>query len=130
MTVPRVNPEIWNKLNNYKRKADIKLANVQQSLQKATFSILQCCDNLHTEGAKGAAYEVNKLQAIDAMRLLGHAIAELSNVRREQIKPALNRDYYSLCTPHDQQQHLFGEDLATLDWRRSGKTDQRCKGNE
>ncbi|EDO31195.1 predicted protein [Nematostella vectensis] len=92
ITVPRVNPEIWAKMPGFKRKADIKVANVQQTLQKATFSILQCCDSLLKQTKKADTTD-NLPKAIDAIRLVGHATAELSHVRREQIKPVLNKEF-------------------------------------
>lgn len=41
MTVTKVNHEIWTQLNNFKRKADLRLSNVHQSLQKASFGVLK-----------------------------------------------------------------------------------------
>ncbi|EDO40134.1 predicted protein [Nematostella vectensis] len=115
ITVPRVNSEIWAKMPGFKRKADIKVANVQQTLQKATFSILQCCDSLLKQTKKADTTD-NLSKAIDAIRLVGHATAELSHVRREQIKPVLNKEFASLCAKpgpdQDKCSLLFGEDLA------------------
>ena len=44
ITVAKVNPEIWTQTNNFKRKTDLRVANAQQALQKATFAILKCCN--------------------------------------------------------------------------------------
>ena len=46
MSIARVNPEIWAPLNAAKRKADLRLANMQQALKKATFAIVTTCDKL------------------------------------------------------------------------------------
>ena len=46
MVIKRVNPELWAPLNAAKRKVDLRLANMQQALQKATFSIVTSCDKL------------------------------------------------------------------------------------
>ena len=46
MSIGRVNPEIWAPLNAAKRKTDLRLANMQQALQKATFAIVTTCDKL------------------------------------------------------------------------------------
>ncbi|EDO39154.1 predicted protein [Nematostella vectensis] len=104
ITVPRVNPEIWAKMPGFKR-----------TLQKATFSILQCCDSLLKQTKKADTTD-NLLKAIDAIRLVGHGMAELSHVRREQIKPVLNKEFASLCAKpgpdQDKCSMLFGEDLA------------------
>lgn len=46
MSIARVNPEIWAPLNAAKREADLRLANMQQALKKATFAIVTICDKL------------------------------------------------------------------------------------
>ena len=46
ITTVRVNPEIWDQMNNFRRKADLRVSNIQQALQKATFGILKVCDKL------------------------------------------------------------------------------------
>lgn len=40
MAIACVNPEIWVPLNAAKRRLDLRLANMQQALQKATFAIV------------------------------------------------------------------------------------------
>ncbi len=48
--------------------------------------------------------------SIDTLALLGHAVSELSQLRREKLKP----EYHSLCTAPAQTESrlLFGDDLA------------------
>ena len=46
ITKVRVNLEIWDQRNNFRRKADLRVSNIQQTLQKATFEILKVCDKL------------------------------------------------------------------------------------
>lgn len=46
LNIQRANPEIWATLNAFKRKADLRFANMQQLLQKATFALLSTCDKL------------------------------------------------------------------------------------
>ena len=48
----RVNPEIWDQMNNFRRKADLRVSNIQQTLQKATFGILKACDRLVAQVSK------------------------------------------------------------------------------
>ena len=46
--------------------------------------------------------------------MLGHLNTQLSQFRREQIRPALKPEYKAICSaeiPADSQ-HLFGDDLA------------------
>ena len=53
---------------------------------------------------------------IDAIVLIGHAVCELSRLRGEQIKPALEAEFHLLCTKANElgsHTHLlFGADLA------------------
>ena len=83
----RVNPEIWDQMNNFKRKADLRVSNIQQALQKATFGILKASDRLVDQQPNT---DKETLAAnIDAIVLIGHAVGELFRLRQEQIKPAL-----------------------------------------
>ena len=87
ITTVRVNPEIWHQMNNFRRKADLRVSNIQQALQKATFEILKVCDKLvdppPSTGKETLATNIN------ASVLLGHPVGELSRLQQEQIKPAL-----------------------------------------
>ena len=53
---------------------------------------------------------------VDAIALIGHAVSELSRLRREQIKPALKPEFYSLCSTTNESSYqsalLFGTNLA------------------
>ena len=53
---------------------------------------------------------------VDAVVLIGHTVGELSRLRREQIKPALKTEFYSLCTQANESGSrydlLFVFDLA------------------
>ena len=83
-------------MNNFKGKADLRVSNIQQALQKATFGILKASDRLVDQQPNT---DKETLAAnIDAIVLIGHAVGELSRLRREQIKPALKAEFHSLCT--------------------------------
>ena len=52
MNVPRINPEIWAQLNAFKKKADLRLANMQQTLQRASRKRILFCSfspSVHTQ---------------------------------------------------------------------------------
>jgi len=110
-TMVKVNPEIWDQMNNFRRKAELRVRNIQQ---KATFGILKACDKLVDQqpNTDKATLATN----IDAIVLIGHAVKELSRLRREQIKPALKTEFHSLCTQANESGSrsdlLFGSDLA------------------
>ena len=101
-------------MNNFRRKADLRVSNIQQALQKATFGILKVCDKLVDQQP---SRDKETLAAnIDAIVLLGHAAGELSRLRREQSKPALKAEFHSLCSQANESTSrsdlLFGADLA------------------
>ena len=114
ITTVRVNPEIWDQMNNFRRKADLRVSNIQQALQKATFGILKVCDKLVDQ--QPSTDKESLAAKIDAIVLLGHAAGELSRLRREQIKPALKAEFHSLCSQANESTSrsdlLFGADLA------------------
>ena len=93
ISVPRVNPEIWQFLNAFKRKTDRRFANIQQAFQKSSFATLKNA---------GTLIKISDLSAptsrVDVVALLGHAATELSVLRREQLKPSLKPEFRALCS--------------------------------
>ena len=115
ITVTRVNSEIWQSLNSFRKKADLRLANLQQAFQKATFATLTNADKLlQIPDLSGPAKKELLTSSIDIVALLGHAAGEISILRREQMKPALKPEYHALCSSETKSsaKFLFGEDLA------------------
>ena len=101
-------------MNNFRHKADLRVSNIQQALQKATLGILKVCNKLVDQQPRT---DKETLPAnIDAIVLLGHAVGELSCLCREQIKPALKAEFHSLSTQANElgscSDLLFGADLA------------------
>ena len=89
ITVTRVNSEIWQSLNSFRKKADLRLANLQQAFQKATFATLTNADKLlRITDLSGPSKKELLTSSIDIVALLGHAASEISLLRREQMKPA------------------------------------------
>lgn len=95
VTVTRVNPEIWAPLNAAQRKADLRMANLQQTLQKATFATVMTTDKLlgMKNDPKSTSLQLNELitNNIDVVALLGHAAHELSHLRREKLSQPLSQ---------------------------------------
>ena len=46
MIIPWVNPDIWVQMRAHKRRTDLQITNIQQSLQKASVAILQSGDSI------------------------------------------------------------------------------------
>ena len=107
----KVNNEIWSQLSSSKKKMDLQLANLQQTICKVAITVLQTGDELlpKTNG------ETNKnlaSRSVDALAMLGHANAEISRLRREQIRYALRSEYSYICKADiPNGPLLFGEDL-------------------
>ena len=106
LTVPKVNPEIWNKLKHVTRSADLRLANMQKVLVKVGSAVAKSTDTLlairadpEKTSATALTEKLGKLVTYnaDALALLGHVNIELSYPRRDAIKPNLNNEYSSLC---------------------------------
>ena len=104
LTVPKVNPEIWNKLKHVTRSADLLLANMQKVLVKVGSAVAKSTDTLlairadpEKTSATALTEKLGKLVTYnaDALALLGHVNIELSYRRRDAIKPNLNNEYPS-----------------------------------
>ena len=113
MSIARVNPEIWAPLNAAKRKADLRLANMQQALKKATFAIVTTCDKLLAVKSQIETKEM-VTDSIDAIALVGHVVSEISSIRREQLRPSLKHEFQTICSNSvsPSSKLLFGDDLA------------------
>ena len=106
LNVPKVNPEILNKLKHVTRSADLRLANMQKILVKVGSAVAKSTDTLlamraDPEKTSASAFteKLGKLVThnADALALLGHVNIELSYRRLDAIKPNLNNEYSSLC---------------------------------
>ena len=78
ITKVRVNPEIWDQMNNFRCKADLRVSNIQQALQTATFGIPKVCDKLVDQ--QPSTDNETLATNIEAIVLLGHAVGELSRL--------------------------------------------------
>ncbi len=107
----RVNPEIWDQLNATRRKTDLQLSNIQQTARKVAIAILQIVNHLLPQTKD----EENKKLAsrfVDSIAMLGHLSSDLSRLGREQIRPALKREFATICTKEiPNGPLLFGSDL-------------------
>ena len=104
--MPKVNPEIWNKLKHMTRSADLRLANMHKVLVKVGSAVAKSTDTLlairadpEKTSASALTEKLGKLVTYnaDALALLGHVNIELSYRRRDAMKPNLNNEYSSLC---------------------------------
>jgi hypothetical protein len=113
--VPKVNPEIWYKIPGHAKKKDIKLANLQDTLQTSVSAIMSSLDSImQSHGLKEqTSLQMVASNLVDATALIGHVSKELSFKRRESIRPFLHHDFKQACSRTNKVESLlFGSDLA------------------
>ena len=115
LIVPRVNAEIWDKLDNKTKHNDLRATSTQKILAKVG-SILTFTTDKLLQMRNAASPDVDQLITMnaDALALVGHTMCELSMRGRDAIRPNLNKDYSSLCASHvPVTTYLFGDNLQT-----------------
>ena len=101
--VPKVNPEIWQKLNAHAKRSDMSLYTQQDTLIHVTSAISSVVDDLLSARQKNETPNYQSLiaQIIDSVALLGHVNRELSFKRRELLRTNLSQESYLCCSqPH------------------------------
>ena len=109
----KVNPEIWQLPNSKRKRTDVQLYNLQQTVLKVVFAILQTANTL-VESKYDTGSRQLFANLIDAIAMLAHTHSNLSLLRKDQIKPALKQEYSAICALEDQPDSklLFDNDLA------------------
>lgn len=103
LVVPKVNPVIWDNLTLSTRTNDVKLQRCQKPLVKGITAWLSTLKD-----KQGPVTEAEQ----DGIALLCNSNFELNALRKELIKPELNKRYSHLCKPTViPTQWLFGDDL-------------------
>ena len=113
MTGIRCNPEIWSQLSSTKKRTDLHLFNIQQVVLKVAAASLQTTNAL-ANSKSGDDQSHLLAQSVDIIALLAHAHTQISQLRREQIKPILKQEYSTISSAEIQpdSKWLFGSDLA------------------
>ena len=124
LKVPLVNHELWGKLTPPVKSQDLRLANVQQTLVKATIALAEATAKISK--VKGKMDEKPKNFFIssltDLLAFLGHATYELSLRRRDIMRPSINKELRALCNQQiSVTDFLFGDDVQS-----SLKTIKEC----
>ena len=107
LAVPKVNPEVWEKMTPPTRSKDIKSQKLENFLSKAMISvgiltekIVKEKGNEHPKEDNPKAKENHSTSmakiTLDAIRFIGQAQQELHHLRRIEIKPDLNPEYRQL----------------------------------
>lgn len=116
LITPKVNPEIWGRLDRQTRGKDLKLSTLQTTLTKVGNITARITDMLLKARNENSQPDIEGIIRMntDSIALLGHISFELSQRRRDAIRPTLNKDYQTLCASHvPVTAMLFGDELQT-----------------
>lgn len=110
LKVPLVNHELWGKLRPPVKSQDLRLANVQQTIVKATVALTEATDRITKGNFEGKQKIISSLT--DSLALLGHATYDLSLRRRDIMRPSINKELRALCSQQiPVTEFLFGDDV-------------------
>ena len=111
LITPKVNPEIWGRLDPQTRGKDLRL--LQATLGNITAQTTNLLLKARAENSKLDLESMIRMNT-DALALLGHISFEVSQRRRDVIRPTLHKDYATLCASHVPiATMLFGDELQT-----------------
>ena len=116
LIIPKVNPEIWGRLDKETRSKDLKLSYLQTNLAAVGNIVSQATDMLLTARAENSEVDIENLirKNMDAIAIMGHISYDLAQRRRDVIRPTLNKEYATLCASHvPVTTLLFGDELQT-----------------
>ena len=108
----KVNPQIWATLSQGTKREDVHLYNLEETIIKAVFALLQTTSALVSNDL-GPEHTQLLGQSIDSLAMLAHTYAQLTQLRKNQIRPALKPEYSAICSLEESRERmfLFGDDL-------------------
>ena len=116
LVAPRLNECVWNVIQKETRSRDSSLQNVQKAVMKGLIPIVKLADKFlqlktNKNGETPDPNEVfNEIANGVTLILAGHH--NLNMMRRELVKPDLNKDFKSICSQNCPiTTELFGDDL-------------------
>ena len=113
---PKVNPEIWERLDRQTRGRDFKLSTLQSTTTKVGYICTKATEFLSQARRENKSPDIEQLIRMhtDALGPLGHISFEISKRRRDAIRPNLNKEYATLCASHVPiTKMLVGDELQT-----------------
>ena len=110
----KINQEIWSQLPAHAKRADIRVANLQDTLLGGISATLVSVNELLDCREKKTlpVYKGLITNFIDSVALTGLVCKELSYKRRETLRPLLNKEFQQACSRSNKiGKLLFGDDL-------------------
>ena len=114
---PKVNPEILERLDRQTRGRDLKLSTLQSTTTKMGYICTKATELLLQARRENKSLDIEQLIRMhtDALGLSGHISFEISQRRRDAIRPNLNKEYATLCASHVPiTKMLFGDKQTQL----------------
>ena len=111
LVAPRLNDCVWTVVGKDIRSKDSALQNLQKSIVKGLAPIIKVADNLlKPHVAVDPAQAFAEISNGVALILAGHH--GINMLRRDMVKPDLNRDFKSICSQNCPiSTELFGDEL-------------------
>ena len=112
---PRVNPELWDDLQDKTKSREGSFQGFQKNLIKGVIPVIMLADKVvEAKKRKEDSIKISEVYdlVVDAMTLLGNSVYDFSMKRRELLKSEVAPAYKSLC--HESQPittMLFGDEL-------------------
>ena len=98
----------------FHKRTDKQFSNIQKSLTFATTVVLKMADEILTASTESRSLHPRQVMGytVESITLLGRAHKQISNERKERLKPVLNEDIRGLCNKETISEYLFGENLV------------------
>ena len=107
-----LNEEVSSTMPSYARARDLRMWAIQANIAKASIPAFWVVDALHSKSSKISRQEQVNL-AIDTCSILASANSSINQLRRELVKPSVQKKHQVLCykPPPSQTKFLFGDNL-------------------
>ena len=114
--VPKLRDSLLNvkSFNEYAKRTERSYYNLQLSLTQAVSCFVDTIVDTITAEERSQVVDSRAIlrNCFDGLTLLGHSSNTISNLRKKNLKPALNSQYQALCNPsRPTTQFLLGDDL-------------------
>ena len=98
----------------FHKRTDKRLSDIQKSFTFATTAVLKMADEILTVSTESRSLDLRQVMGytVESITLLGRAHKQISNERKERLKPVLNEDIRGLCNKETTSEYLFGENLV------------------
>ena len=117
LRVPVLNEAVARnrRILSFHKRVDKRLPDIQKSITFATTAVLKMADEILTTSTESRSLDLRQVMGytVDSITLLGRAHKQISNERKERLKPVLNKDIRGLCDKDTtSSEYLFGENLV------------------